>query len=63
MLEVMAMLTGLLLFGNVHVVVILDEEGRKQVAKLQALIYLTNKATYLSWIKYFKDGAGKNSLC
>lgn len=25
--------------------------------------YITNKGTYLSWVKYFKEGAGQNSVC
>lgn len=28
---------------------------------LSKLKYSTNKATYLSWLKYFDDGTGMNS--
>lgn len=58
-------LTGLLMFGNVHVVDFLDEEGKARVEELQALMsrskYATNKMTYLSWVKYFYEGARRNS--
>lgn len=54
-------------FGSVHAVDALDEEERRQVEELQTLLakskYISNKATYLSWIKDFKDGAEKNILC
>lgn len=59
------MLTGLPLFGNFNVVDALDNEGEKLVEKLHASVakfkYSSNKATYLSWVKYFKYGSGKNS--
>lgn len=45
----------------------MDNEGQKLVKELQASLskskYSFNKATYLSWVKYFKDDAGKDSLC
>lgn len=61
------MLTGLPLFGNFHVVDALDVEGENLVEELQDSMakskYISNKRTYLSWLKYFKDRVGKNSTC
>lgn len=61
------MLIGLPLLGNFHVVDALDAEGERLVEELYTAMvkskYTSNKATYLSWVKYFKDGMGKESPC
>lgn len=61
------MLIGLPLLGNFHVVDALDAEGERLVEELYTAMvkskYSSNKATYLSWVKYFKDGMGKESPC
>lgn len=60
------MLIGLPLLGNFHVVDALDAEGERLVEELYTAMvkskYSSNKATYLSWVKYFKDGMGKKSV-
>lgn len=66
-LEDVAMLIGSTLFGNFHVVDALDVEGERLVEELHASMakskYSSNKVTYLSWVRYFKDGMGKDSPC
>lgn len=64
-LEDVAMLIGLPTFGNFHLVDSLDVEGEKLVEELHAPMtkYSLNKGTYLSWLKYFKDGVGITSHC
>lgn len=53
-------------FCNIHVVEFLDKEGRNWVEELQVSMskskYSTNKAIYLSSVKYFWVGVGKNRL-
>lgn len=61
--EDMAMFTGLSIFDNYHAMDVLSDEGDRLVEELQDSMakakYASNKGTYLSWVKYFKDGAGR----
>lgn len=65
-LEGVVKLTSLPMFGTYHVVDALDDEGEKLVEDLHDAMsrakYTSNKGTYPSWLKYFKDGAGQNSV-
>lgn len=66
-LEDVVMLTNLPLFGHTLVVDALDGEGEQLVEDLRASMadakYVTNKLTYLTWARYFKDGPGVTSPC
>lgn len=65
-LEDVAMLTGLPIFCNFHVVEALDNEGQRLVEELQASMAkseIIQQGTYLSLVKYFKDSVGKNITC
>lgn len=60
------MLMSLPLFGEIHATrVTLKEEDWKKVEFLTKSLscskYSTNKATYLSWVKYIDEGDGRNS--
>lgn len=64
--EDVAMLILLPLFGEAHAIgVALSEEDQKKVELLNKSLssskYLSNKTTYLSWVKYFDEGVGRNS--
>lgn len=65
-MEDIAMLMSLRLFGEAHTIgIILKEEDQKKVEYLTKSLssskYSTNKATYLSWVKYFDYGEGRDS--
>lgn len=64
-LKDVTVMTGLPMFGNVQTVDLLDEDGTSLVKELQASLsrskYATNKATYLSMVKYFFEGIGRKS--
>lgn len=64
-LEDVFMFTGLLTFGDYHVVDALDNEGERLLALLHKTMnkakYASNKGTYFSWLSYFIKGAGLNS--
>lgn len=66
-LEDVAMLTNLPLFGHTLALDALDGEGVQLVEDLRASMsdakYVTNKLTYLSWARYFKEGLGMTSPC
>lgn len=66
-LEEVVKLTNLPVFGTYHAVDVLDNEGEKLVEGLHDAMtrakYISNKRTYLSWLKYFTEGAGQNSAC
>lgn len=66
-LEDVEMLTNLPLFGHTLMVDALDGEGEQLVEDLRASMsdakYVTNKLTYLSWTRYFKEGLGITSPC
>lgn len=61
------MLIGLPIFGNYHVVDALGNEGERLVEELQDSMakakYAYNRGTCFSWVKYFKNRAGKNITC
>lgn len=54
------------MFGNAYVANFLDAESTQMVEDIQASLtrskYLTNKTTYMSWVKYFYKGEGKEAL-
>lgn len=60
------MLISLPLFGETHATgKPLSEDNQKRVEFLSKSLssskYLTNKATYLSWVKFFEEDGGRNS--
>lgn len=65
-LEDVAMLTGLLMSGNAYTMDFLDVESNQRVEDLQVSLgrskCSTNKATYLSCVKYFYEARGRISL-
>lgn len=64
-MEDRAMLTSLLMFGEALIVNLKLSEGenKKRFNTLTSfmLTYSTNKATCLSWLKYFIEGTRMNS--
>lgn len=65
-LEDVTVLMSLSLFDEAYAIrVTLRGEDQKKVEFLTKSLsiskYSTNKATYLSWVKYFDNGEGKNS--
>lgn len=65
-LEDVAMLTSLPLFDEAHATgVMLKGEDQKKAdyltKSLSSSNHSTNKATYLSWVKYFNEGDGRYS--
>lgn len=61
------MITDLPLCGTCHTVDALNAERERLVEDLKESMarpkHNSNKGTYFSWFKYFKDEAGKDSTC
>lgn len=65
-LEDVSMLTSLAMFDEAHAASFyLDVEDKKRIEALKTSLsnskYSTNKAAYLSWAKFFKEGDGMNN--
>lgn len=58
------MLSGLFMFRDYHAVDALDNEGKRLLKSLHDTMmrakYISNKETFLSWLKYFTEDAGQN---
>lgn len=47
------------LFTNHGAGIVLTKEEEKTVQLLNAALRVSNKSTYISWIRYFREGEGR----